>query len=600
MIGYGMLYAIAVGVPILVAVVIGSTVLQRLGRAQRGIWLAALALAMTLPPILLATPLLEKAPQATAFAPVATTGLVGLPSVVAFPAPPAVAVPIAHSSLGADEILLGLWLLASLLLGIRWGVAHRRLTGLTASLRTDVVDGVPVSLTSDLGPAVAGVLRPRILVPSWLETMPSGQRSLVLFHEVEHIRAHDPVLFFLSRLARVIAPWNPVVWLLSFRLVRAIELDCDRRVLRRHPDVEAYGTTLLSVSSRAPHGLSPAAAFTQSDGPLRQRILAMTTPPRTVSLVSLFTALTLGVLLIVGVFEVPIPALQRSVDESTVGSGGAISGVVTDASSERPLQHVQVFVVGTGIGGLTDAEGRFTLSSVPTGTHQLAAVFIGHERAEYDVMVAADEAVVVDLQLSQVAIQVAGVVVSERSGLGASRVEPLIYVDGVRVADRSASDGSYLDDLEPTDVERIEVLKGPAAVGLYGEEAASGVIQVFLKPESEGAEEPLRESISGQPIFTPYSVPPAVLNLGEVQRALVEAYPPELRDDGIGGTVGVFFFIDETGAVQDFRINQSSQSQALDDAALAVAAVYRFSPALNRDDPVAVWVEFPITFLQVR
>ena len=52
--------------------------------------------------------------------------------------------------------------------------------------------------------------------------------------------------------------------------------------------------------------------------------------------------------------------------------------------------------------------------------------------------------------------------------------------------------------------------------------------------------------------------------------------------------------------MQDFRIDRSSRHEALDDAALKVAEVYRFSPALNRDQPVAVWVAFPITFLQMR
>ena len=76
-------------------------------------------------------------------------------------------------------------------------------------------------------------------------------------------------------------------------------------------------------------------------------------------------------------------------------------------------------------------------------------------------------------------------------------------------------------------------------------------------------------------------------------------YPPLLRDAGIGGRAVVFFFIDEEGSVQDFRISESSGHQALDDAALAVADVYRFSAALNRDKKVPVWVQFPITF-QVR
>jgi protein TonB len=105
--------------------------------------------------------------------------------------------------------------------------------------------------------------------------------------------------------------------------------------------------------------------------------------------------------------------------------------------------------------------------------------------------------------------------------------------------------------------------------------------------------------ISSAPTFTPYTVAPRILNVDEVQRAMVREYPALLRDAGIGGTVRVWFFIDEEGRVGDRRIEQSSGHQALDDVALAVAEVYRFSAAMNRDARVPVWVVFPITF-QVR
>ena len=57
--------------------------------------------------------------------------------------------------------------------------------------------------------------------------------------------------------------------------------------------------------------------------------------------------------------------------------------------------------------------------------------------------------------------------------------------------------------------------------------------------------------------------------------------------------------IDVEGTVQKVLIDQSSGHEALDDAARRVAGVYRFTPALNRDERVPVWVSFPITF-QVR
>ncbi|MEQ8330504.1 MAG: energy transducer TonB [Longimicrobiales bacterium] len=108
-----------------------------------------------------------------------------------------------------------------------------------------------------------------------------------------------------------------------------------------------------------------------------------------------------------------------------------------------------------------------------------------------------------------------------------------------------------------------------------------------------------QSDLSAAPTFTPFTVAPSILNRNDVIRAMEREYPPLLRDAGIGGTVRVYFFIDEGGSVQDYRIDQSSGHQALDEAALNVAEVYRFSPALNRDKKVPVWVSFPITF-QVR
>lgn len=102
--------------------------------------------------------------------------------------------------------------------------------------------------------------------------------------------------------------------------------------------------------------------------------------------------------------------------------------------------------------------------------------------------------------------------------------------------------------------------------------------------------------ISREPTLTPYTVAPEILNKGQVVRALMRSYPALLREAGIGGTVKVYFFIDENGVVRDRRIAVSSGHPQLDSAALKVAGVYRFSPAMNMDRKTAVWVQFPITF----
>jgi len=76
--------------------------------------------------------------------------------------------------------------------------------------------------------------------------------------------------------------------------------------------------------------------------------------------------------------------------------------------------------------------------------------------------------------------------------------QPLIYIDGVRV-DNSAERGpdtgsasgnaSALSDLNPEEIESIEVTKGPSAATLYGTEASAGVIQIITKRGAVGAPE---------------------------------------------------------------------------------------------------------------
>jgi protein TonB len=118
----------------------------------------------------------------------------------------------------------------------------------------------------------------------------------------------------------------------------------------------------------------------------------------------------------------------------------------------------------------------------------------------------------------------------------------------------------------------------------------------FRREQTEPAPPPTDQDLSAEPTFTPFTQAPSIRNRAEVVSAMDDAYPPLLRDAGVGGTVLVYFFIDEEGVVRNTIVRESSGHPALDEAALRVADVYRFDPALNRQEPVPVWVAFPITF----
>lgn len=63
-----------------------------------------------------------------------------------------------------------------------------------------------------------------------------------------------------------------------------------------------------------------------------------------------------------------------------------------------------------------------------------------------------------------------------------SLLHPLVYLDGERMP--STFD---VGSLSPGDIERIEVVKGVAAIELFGSDASDGVVQIYLKePGSRG------------------------------------------------------------------------------------------------------------------
>ena len=72
--------------------------------------------------------------------------------------------------------------------------------------------------------------------------------------------------------------------------------------------------------------------------------------------------------------------------------------------------------------------------------------------------------------------------------------DPIIYIDGVRMdgnvsrgpTQRGGAGASRLNDVNPEDIESIEVIKGPAASTLYGTEASNGVIQIITKRGKTG------------------------------------------------------------------------------------------------------------------
>jgi TonB family protein len=187
-----------------------------------------------------------------------------------------------HAARLADPVVGVIWLLGSL--GVAGSVARSasRVAALGERWLEMEVAGERVLVSHSTGPAVVGVRRPRIVVPDWVRDLDEPLGRLIVAHEREHVRARDPWLLAAGLLALVLEPWNPALWLLLARLRFAVEVDCDRRVLRARPNVHRYARLLIAVCQRT-HSPLPALSPTLAEGasPLARRIAVMTaTVPR--------------------------------------------------------------------------------------------------------------------------------------------------------------------------------------------------------------------------------------------------------------------------------------------------------------------------------
>jgi TonB-dependent SusC/RagA subfamily outer membrane receptor len=149
-----------------------------------------------------------------------------------------------------------------------------------------------------------------------------------------------------------------------------------------------------------------------------------------------------------------------------------IGGLVVTASGREQRQRE----MGNAV-GVIDVS-RVELASVPTMTSLIQGRSAG-----------------VNVQLGSGEIGTASRIRIRGNNSVSLSNEPLVIVDGVRVTStENTLVGSYqtvsrLDDINPEDIENVEILKGPAAAALYGTAAANGVIQIT--PAAGGRRAPL-------------------------------------------------------------------------------------------------------------
>lgn len=130
------------------------------------------------------------------------------------------------------------------------------------------------------GPAVVGVLRPRIVLPADFETRYTpAERDLVVAHERAHLQAGDAQINALAALIQCLMWFNPLVHMARAALRVDQELACDARVMAaRAHEKRAYAEAMLKTQLAA-HAVPLGCQWPPLGAqPLKQRIAMLAQP----------------------------------------------------------------------------------------------------------------------------------------------------------------------------------------------------------------------------------------------------------------------------------------------------------------------------------
>lgn len=241
-----------------------------------------------------------------------------------------------------------------------------------------------------------------------------------------------------------------------------------------------------------------------------------------------------------------IRSASDTISKSSVEVGtSSIVGVVTDSSGNKPVSGATVILSGRNIPEITNEKGVFRFNNVSPGNRELLIRMLGYTSQNINVVVEDAGVATTQIKLSSSATslsevvttatgqqrrveiahdiakinpekimertpvrtvadvleaaQIPGVLVQRQSGDPGSPTkirirgigsisqsnDPVVILDGVWI-DASTSMPSKLDDIDPASIETIEVIRGPSAATLFGQDASNGVIVITSKKGQAG------------------------------------------------------------------------------------------------------------------
>ncbi|UNK58082.1 TonB family protein [Pseudoxanthomonas daejeonensis] len=474
---------------------------------------------------------------------------------VAWQVAPAIVVaaaPERQAGMGWSELAMLAWLAGALALATVLFLQQRRFHRGLGVLRRRA-DGLYESTAATAGlPAVAGVLRPRILLPADFGQRYSAQeQALVLQHERVHVRRGDLLANALVALLRCVFWFNPLLpfALRRFRLDQ--ELACDEWVIARNPRARRqYGEAMLKTQfDELP---LPLGCHWQARHPIKERIDMLKRP--TPSPMRWMAAALLALGLSAAAGYTAWAAQPAQAPGAMVGTTFAID-VRLDVDGRS--QSFQLREQAGRTFGIRSEEGGSPVWEAELAIKPLddpGLFWIGGS-------VRADGGLVSEPALVATLGKPATIQLSTLDGRSVFTLE----VNAKRLADappQASANGARAMDVEQASARAA----GRTAVA---DDASAG---------------------SGDELRADPLAPLAR------ERLPAPRYPEDAARAYINGKVLLRVAVDAEGRVTDVQVEESTPAGVFDAAAIEAARQWTFEPALQGGKPVAGQVRVPITF----
>jgi len=405
-----------------------------------------------------------------------------------------------------------------------------------------------------------------------------AELKTVVAHEKVHINERHWADLLLLEVARTVQWFNPLLLLYRKAIMQNHEYLADYGTLQNGVSAQTYKAVLVNQMLGVPV-LKVANGFTLFN-PTKRIFMMNKNKTKPAMQLKLLWALPLVALIMVS-FAQPNyvtgenPASAINANQKTI----TVNGKVTNEEGE-PLPGASIVIKNGTLGTISNLQGRFLLEGVKPDD-EIAISFVGYGtqvlKAKSELNVSMKKEVVVigytDDQMAPPPPPPPPMVFD----LNTNGKKPMIVLDGKPFT-------GEINSIDPTTIDRVEVLKDEASIAGYGDKAKDGVIVITTKKKGAPEEDALFVIVEEMPQY----------NGGNA--ALNKYLSKATAGTKVKGSVLVQFTVKKTGAIESAKVISSSNSE-LDKKALEIInAMPKWIPGKQRGKAVDVMASLNVSF----